>query len=712
MLMNYAVYNIALDIHKTGSQVALSMIRGENKRKIVISLTENGRPYKITEGCTAVFTAIKPDGNFIYNDCEIDIENNQIIYYVTSQTTAVMGMVDCQIKLIGNDGGLLYSPTLSLVVGDTLYNEQPIVASSEEFNALTNYVASLQKKLADGEFKGDKGDKGDTGAPGTSVTVASVTESTADSGSNVIKFSDGKSVTIKNGSKGSKGDAGKDADVSELAPAIVCTSTGAAIAVSDSSESGFEAFSIYGKSTQNGTPTPSAPIDIVSVGEDGNIRIDVNGKNLLKINKSEIGVAFVHNGITFIRNADGGVTMNGTATATAFYNMDCDNGEVKYPTQTKLIASASGLVSGITLAAGYFNAENVAVDSVANVRVSTPSVEYELPKGTKRGRTYLMVAQGTTLQNVVVYPMIRLSTSNSVFEQAKAAQSLSVDLLNKLKGIPVTDKSLATYTDANGQMWCADEIDLERGVYIQRIKRRTYDSSVNIRTNASKPWHYSIDVCTDMVEGNVAYSTKIIRSNFFAPDETLWIDEKLGILANFGDVIIGYPNTTKSDFIALISDRYAAGNPLYIEYVLAHPIETPLTAEQIAAYKALKTNYPSTTIANDENAFMKVGYRADTKNFIKRMVGSTTQISSVTISASKWVGTASPYSQVVTIPGTTKNSKIDLNPTVEQLSIFHNKDIAFVVGNNNGVITVYCIGQKPANDYTIQATITEVAING
>ena len=33
--MNCAVYNIALDIHKTGSQVALSMIRGENKRKIV-----------------------------------------------------------------------------------------------------------------------------------------------------------------------------------------------------------------------------------------------------------------------------------------------------------------------------------------------------------------------------------------------------------------------------------------------------------------------------------------------------------------------------------------------------------------------------------------------------------------------------------------------------------------------------------------------------
>ena len=164
--MNYAVYNIALDIHKIGTQVALSMIRGENKRKIVISLTENGRPYKISEGCKAVFTAKKPDGNSIYNDCEIDYENNLIIYHVTSQTTAVMGEVICQIELVGSDGGFLCSPTFSLIVANKLYNQEPILASSEEFNALTAYVAELQQKLANGEFKGDKGDTGEKGDKG------------------------------------------------------------------------------------------------------------------------------------------------------------------------------------------------------------------------------------------------------------------------------------------------------------------------------------------------------------------------------------------------------------------------------------------------------------------------------------------------------------------------------------------------------------------
>ena len=165
--MNYAAYHITLDIHKTGSQVALSMIRGENRRKIVISLVENGKPYKITEGCIANFAAVKPDGKYIYNSCNIDFKNNLIIYEITTyQTTAAIGEVKCQIELIGGEGGVLFSPTFSLVVSDKLYHQEPIVASSEEFNALTAYVADLQRRLANDEFKGPQGEKGDKGDQG------------------------------------------------------------------------------------------------------------------------------------------------------------------------------------------------------------------------------------------------------------------------------------------------------------------------------------------------------------------------------------------------------------------------------------------------------------------------------------------------------------------------------------------------------------------
>ena len=90
--------------------------------------------------------------------------------------------------------------------------------------------------------------------------------------------------------------------------------------------------------------------------------------------------------------------------------------------------------------------------------------------------------------------------------------------------------------------------------------------------------------------------------------------------------------------------------------------------------------------------------------------GAAAKIGNVTILASKWVGTESPYSQVVTVEGVTENSQVDLTPSVEQLAIFHEKDLAFVTENENGVVTVYAIGQKPTNDYTIQVTITEVDV--
>ena len=52
------------------------------------------------------------------------------------------------------------------------------------------------------------GADGAKGADGTSVTVSSVQESSADGGSNVVTFSDGKTVTVKNGSKGGTGATG------------------------------------------------------------------------------------------------------------------------------------------------------------------------------------------------------------------------------------------------------------------------------------------------------------------------------------------------------------------------------------------------------------------------------------------------------------------------------------------------------------------------
>ena len=90
--------------------------------------------------------------------------------------------------------------------------------------------------------------------------------------------------------------------------------------------------------------------------------------------------------------------------------------------------------------------------------------------------------------------------------------------------------------------------------------------------------------------------------------------------------------------------------------------------------------------------------------------GGSGRIVEVNLPASAWSGEDNLHSQVVTIDGVTEYSKVDLLPSVEQLAIFHNKDVAFVTENENGVVTVYAIGDKPLLDYTMQAQITEVAV--
>ena len=84
------------------------------------------------------------------------------------------------------------------------------------------------------------------------------------------------------------------------------------------------------------------------------------------------------------------------------------------------------------------------------------------------------------------------------------------------------------------------------------------------------------------------------------------------------------------------------------------------------------------------------------------------QVSSVVLRASAWEGSDGAYSQVVEVDGVTPYTKVDLQPSLEQIEIFHEKDIAFTTENNNGIVRVHVVGDKPQNDYTIQVTLKEV----
>lgn len=87
------------------------------------------------------------------------------------------------------------------------------------------------------------------------------------------------------------------------------------------------------------------------------------------------------------------------------------------------------------------------------------------------------------------------------------------------------------------------------------------------------------------------------------------------------------------------------------------------------------------------------------------------KISEVTLSAAAWGGEGEKWhSQVVTCKDFTEKCQVDLTPSLQQLEIFYEKDLTFLTQNKDGVVTVFAIGQKPLNDYTIQVTLTEVDV--
>ena len=163
--MNYSTYRASLDIHASGSQAVLHAKKGETKRRIFVTLTEDGKPYLIGSDCRAVFTAKKPDGNKIFNDCTI--EGNIICYTFTAQTTVVAGRLDCEIRLYGADNALIISPGFELIVDAAVYEDGDVIESGTEVSALTalvsetnTLISTVNTKLENGEFNGPEGEAG------------------------------------------------------------------------------------------------------------------------------------------------------------------------------------------------------------------------------------------------------------------------------------------------------------------------------------------------------------------------------------------------------------------------------------------------------------------------------------------------------------------------------------------------------------------------
>ena len=172
----------------------------------------------------------------------------------------------------------------------------------------------------------------------------------------------------------------------------------------------------------------------------------------------------------------------------------------------------------------------------------------------------------------------------TVSDGANESQTLTLQTPNALPGIPLT--SGGDYTDESGQHWVCDEVDLARGVRVQRITKIKLTSSMNWQTANSK-----------RVDRYFASFKGIDMAGILCTHFSCSTDAEVvgGIAANLGN--IGFAYAEKGTTTVPSFKTFLDANDVYVWAALAAPVETALSSAEIAAYKALTTYAPTTSIS-------------------------------------------------------------------------------------------------------------------
>lgn len=331
------------------------------------------------------------------------------------------------------------------------------------------------------------------------------------------------------------------------------------------------------------SPSPEYPQEIVSAGESGSITVEVAGKNLLKPNSYNAYYEFplkANTVMTLMTNGKpsqgGNIKFSATDGSNVWFAIDAGRTRVCKSIGNK---DVKGFYDLLKVGGGLEY-----MFAVGDIKTYTPYVE---------------------------------------------PQSLTLQTPNGLPGVPVSKDG--NYTDADGQQWVCDEIDLERGKYVQRISEKEVSE---ITWSGAGAWGNTDDYKT------LAFYAYIDGSNInedWDAVKNYGICNYATITSNvFNNSIIGFTlgdyiafrvprnllpdwdenNPSNEPWINWLKAKKEAGNPVIVQYALKTPIERDLTPEEITAYKALRTYGPTTVVSSDAGAEMEATYVADTKSYI------------------------------------------------------------------------------------------------
>lgn len=234
-------------------------------------------------------------------------------------------------------------------------------------------------------------------------------------------------------------------------------------------------------------------------------------------------------------------------------------------------------------------------------KISSPSTEFKRVSATFISQKYIgfFMTVSTEGQTAGLYRTIEikdiqleLGSTATPYKSYPHPQSLTLNLNNGLPGIPVS--SDGNYTDDTGQQWICDEVDLERGVYVQRVYSIIVDGEDVTFSQAGQYCNMNLKKLPSAKTFSGMSQMAEARSTFTSEP---W---------NFNPEM-GFLYLIKENYAETINEscKEHSGE---VMYALETPIETPLTDSDIATYNSIRTYDGTTVVRATDDVGLSVTY--------------------------------------------------------------------------------------------------------
>lgn len=355
------------------------------------------------------------------------------------------------------------------------------------------------------------------------------------------------------------------------------------------------------------SPSPDYPQEIVSAGNSGNIEVNVRGKNLVDV------YGYSANGIPspkaerILFNTYGTTLSTTEKTDKLIVHQEIIDGATtnSYTSGYFCIGINRKLETGkdyiitfnINVIQNPFSVSTIFVlfNGIEANRAEVIGDKVTVKVSCKEdGERQYVEVRNCGMSMEISNFMITEKDENTIYEPYYEPQTISISTPTGLPAIPV-DKD-GNYTDANGQQWIADYVDLKLGKLYKKVTRLNLKDVDAI--SIAHGFHSNGNGYLSFSVKNISKEHQPI-SNRYGGSEWTQTSGHTYIPNSNTIVFVDDRFTDKQTAIKLVQDTY-------VIYALTSQIETDLTPEEIQAYKNLVTYAGTTIVENDAECYMEV----------------------------------------------------------------------------------------------------------